>query len=122
MIIKGVLSVLNDYMENLAIMEKRTVSDGMGGYEVSWIEGATFRGAISTDNSIQTRIAEQQGVKSLYTIVVDINVPITFNDVVKREETGDYLRITSRPDDTKTPARARVQNKQMQAELYILEQ
>ncbi len=113
--------MLNDYMENLVVMEKRTVSDGMGGFDTTWVEGATFRGAVSTDNSIQTRIAEQQGVKALYTIVVDVNVPLAFNDVVKREETGDYLRITSRPDDTKTPARARVQNKQMQAELYTLE-
>ena len=107
--------MLDDYKENLIIMEKRTVSDGMGGYETSWIEGATFKGAISLDNSTQ---AEQQGVTSLYTITVDINIPLTFNDVVKRGD--DYLRVTSRPEDMITPKRARVQNKQLSAELYVL--
>lgn len=110
--------MLDDYKENLIIMEKRTVSDGMGGYETSWIEGATFKGAISLDNSTQAKLAEQQGVTSLYTITVDINIPLTFNDVVKRG--NDYLRITSRPEDMITPKRARVQNKQLSAELYVL--
>ncbi len=114
--------MLNDYMEQLTIMEKRTVSDGMGGFEITWTEGAPFMGAITKDNSIQTRIAEQEGVKSLYTVVVDIDTPLQFGDVILRKNTGDYLKITSNPNDTQTPARARIKNKQAQAELHTLEQ
>lgn len=112
--------MIQDFYEPLYFMEKRSISDNMGGFIEDWVQGSEFMGAITTDNRMETRIAEQQGVKSLYTISVPKNVPLKYNDVVQRKSDSEYFRITSRPQDMTTPKMSSMDFSQLQAELYIL--
>ncbi len=92
---------LQDFYATLSIMEKKLISDGMGGFEEKWSEGVKFKGNLGTANSIQTLIAEQQGVKSIYELIYPKNVPLRYGDVIYD---GDrYYKITSEPKDGETP-------------------
>lgn len=107
---------ITDFYEELKIMERRTESDGLGGFYEDLIEGAPFMGAITTNLSTESRIAEQQGVKSLYTFTTGDNVPVKYGDIIKRG--NEYFRIASDPNDMVAPKG--MGYKQAKAERYTI--
>ena len=82
-------------MEPFIIMEKKKVSDGEGGFITSWEEGLTINLALSSNTSMQARIAEHEGVTSTCTLTSYKNVELSFHDVVKRISDGLVFRVTS---------------------------
>jgi hypothetical protein len=108
---------ITDFYEKMVLMERKVVNDGMGAYEEVWADGVIFYGGINTDLSIETRIAEQQGLKSLYTITVDKNFPLAQHDVI-RLANGKIVRVTNDPNDIQTPAMADISFKQASAEKW----
>lgn len=107
---------IQDYFERFKIVEKRTQSDNMGGFETTYVEGAEFMAGINTDNSTEMRIAEQQGLKTIYTLNVSKNTPLSYQDIVKRVKDNSYFRVTSNPLDMETPARSNMNFRQMTLE------
>ncbi len=105
-----------DFAETLTVMEKKMVPDGMGGFENKWTEGIQFKGTLRTSNSIQTLIAEQQGVKSVYVLLYPDNVPLQYGDVFK--DADRYYRITSEPKDGQTPKMSNLKLIQVTAEIF----
>jgi hypothetical protein len=112
------MSLLSEAMENCTLMNKTTANDGYGGYVESWVEGATFEAAIYMQNSIQTSIAEEDGVKGLYQITTSREIRLGFHDVFRRESDGQYFRVTSK-DENKTPASASLDMRVVMAEEFI---
>lgn len=84
---------IEDFYSNLKFVEKKLIPDGLGGYEEKYVEGIEFKGDISFQTSLETKLAEQQGVKSIYTVTTSKNIPLKYNDVIKRK--NEYYRITS---------------------------
>lgn len=99
-------SLLVKSMEDVCMMEKTRLSDGEGGFITQWTEGATFKASINFDTSMQARVADKQGVTSLYTVTTLKNAQLEFHDVIKRLSDGKIFRITSDGDDKKTPSSA----------------
>lgn len=114
------MSLLEEAMTVCNIMDKRTISDGYGGYDTKWSEGAEIRLAIVLDTSMEARIGEQQGVTALYTITMSKNLNLEYHDVVKRKSDGKIFRITSDGDDKHTPASASLDMRQVTAEEWKL--
>lgn len=114
------MSLLLNAMEECRIINKSIVDDGYGGYETVWTDGATFNAAIVLDNSMQARIAEQQGVTALYTITTSKALNLQFHDVFRRLSDGKIFRVTSDGDDKKTPATASLDMRQVSAEEWRL--
>lgn len=112
------MSLISRAMEDVVILEKRSESDGEDGFIVEWEEGAVFKAAITFDTSIESRVAEVQGVKSRYTITTSKNAKLEYHDVVKRLSDGKIFRITSDGDDKQTPSVASFQFLQVTAEEY----
>lgn len=108
------------YEETFVLRELTRVPNGMGGLTEEYVDGAEFKGALVMDNSTQARIAEKQGVTSLYTLTVSPDVPLKYGDLFKSVETGDVYRITSRTGEKKTPSVASFQFQNFSAELYTL--
>ena len=100
------MSMIEESMEACAIMQKVRAPDGEGGFTTQWTEGAGFRASITFDTSLQARVADKQGVSSLYTVTTAKNAKLEFHDVIKRLGDGKIFRITSDGDDKQTPARA----------------
>ena len=114
------MSLLSEAMENCRMLDKRTTADGYGGYITSWVEGAEFQAAIVLDNSIEARLAEQQGVTALYTVTTKKAINLQYHDVFKRLADSKVFRVTSDGDDKHTPKSASLNMRQVSAEEWVL--
>jgi hypothetical protein len=114
------MSLLTDAAEQFAFMDKSHVSDGEGGYTVTWTEGAVFPASIRLDSSIQAKRAQAEGVKDLYTIITTKSITLSSQDVVIRKETSETFRITANGKDNKTPKSAGLNMRAVSAERWDL--
>lgn len=110
--------MLNDYEVVLVKIDKTSIPDGLGGFEEGYREGAEFKGVVTHDSSTEMKIAEKQGVTSSYTVIVKENVPLNYGDIIKRKSDNQFFRITSRPEDGKSPIPSPTQITIFQAELH----
>lgn len=110
------MSLLSEAMEKCIMLDRITQPDGYGGYTVTWVEGAEFNAAIVLDTSMQARIADKQGVTSLYTITTGKNITLMYHDVFKRSSDNKVFRVTSDGTDKKTPNSAALNMRQVTAE------
>lgn len=114
------MSLIDTMKVQCTMLDKTTAPDGMGGYVVTWNDGAQFRAAIVKDSTMQGRIAEAQGVTEVYTVTVDKSLPLDFHDVFRRDSDGAIFRVTSNITDSKTPNVASFQFGQVTAERWVL--
>ena len=114
------MSLIDEAMTTVVLMEKTRQPDGEGGFITSWIDGVSFDAAITFDTSMESRIAERQGVTSRYTITTGKNAKLEYHDVIRRLSDGKVFRITSDGDDVQTPNRATFQFLQVTAEEWVL--
>lgn len=115
------MSLLEEFKTPCILMERKRIPDGEGGWSgEEWTEGLKFRAAIVHDTSLQARVAEKQGVTSVYTVTTDKNAKLEYHDVFKRIEDGKIFRVTSDGDDVQTPKRASFQFSQVTAEEWEL--
>ena len=112
------MSLLSEAMETCVILDKVTTPDGYGGFITTYVDGAEFQAAITFDNSMQARVAEKEGVTSLYTVTTPRNVILEFHMVFRRARDGKVFRVTSDGDDRFTPAGAALDMRQVSAEEF----
>lgn len=114
------MSLLSEAMEDFTIIDKRTTSDGMGGYDTEWTDGAPIKAVAVKNTSLQAQIAEKDGVTGIYTITTEKNINLQFHDVLRRESDKKTFRVTSNGDDKATPASANLNMRQVSAEEWAL--
>lgn len=114
------MSLLQERMEPCRLIEKKCVPDGESGFVTTWTDGAEFTAAIALNSSMEARIAEKQGVTSVYTVTTPQTAPLEYHDVFKRLPDGQVFRVTSNSKDVETPARATFQVMQASAEKWEL--
>lgn len=110
------MSLLSQAMSDCVFLNKSVVDDGYGGRITNWTEGAKFKAAIVFNSSIEARIAEKQGVTSLYTVTIHKDFMLDYNDVFRRVKDGKTFRVTSDGDDEFTPDSATLDMRQITAE------
>ena len=113
------MSLLTSAMEDVVMLEKKRVPDGEGGFTTDWAEGVQFKAAITFNSSMEAKIAEKQGVTSLYSVICPINAKLEYHDVIRRLRDGKVFRITSDGDDEITPGSATFQFAKVSAEEWI---
>lgn len=113
-------SLLHDAMEEFKFLDEKTAPDGFGGQVSTWSEGAKFVAAAIYDQSLQANVAETQGVSSLWTVTLPINVRMDFHKVFKRISDGKIFRCTSK-DFKETPKAASFNIRQIRAEEWLPE-
>lgn len=114
------MSLIDVMMEDCTMLDKRTVSDGLGGFTTEWVEGADFTAAVVKDSTMEARVAEKQGVTELYTVTVGKGLALQYHDVFRRQSDGAVFRVTSNVVDSETPAVATFQIGQVTAERWEL--
>lgn len=114
------MSLLDNAYEDFTVINKFVGPDGYGGTATSWVDGATIKGAIVFDSSVQMKIAQAAGVTSAYTLTVKKNIELDFHTVLRRESDGRIFRLTSNSDDKKTPESAGLNMRQYSAEEWVL--
>ena len=114
------MSLLDEAMDKCQYMDKVRVPDGYGGVTTTWQDGAEFYADIVFDTSMEARVADKQGVTSLYTITTRKNLTLEYHDVFRRLRDGKIFRVTSDGDDKYTPASATLNMRQVTAEEWSL--
>ena len=114
------MSLLDEAMETCVFLNKQRVDDGLGGYTTVWTEGPEFKAAIVFDTSLQARVADVQGVTSLYTVTTQKDLTLEYHEVFQRVEDGKIFRVTSDGDDKFTPMSAGLDMRQVTAEEWEL--
>lgn len=118
--ITGLGNTLLDSMRETCTMITRTVvEDGLGGYKEAYVDGVTFEAVVRKNDTTQDRIAEQQGVKESYTVVVQKGFPLRFHDVFRRSD-GNTYQVTSNIQDKETPAASQINIGAVTAERWDL--
>ena len=107
------------FYTDLVMIDKKTVSDGLGGFETSFVEGASFKGSVVTKATTEQRQAESQIGQATYTVTVPSNVKLEYNNLFKRVEDGKIFRVTSDSSDVRTPNVATFSFNQVTAEEYV---
>lgn len=97
------MNLLEEQMDNCIMKDKTSVPDGYGGTKSVWIDGAPFKAAVTLDTSMESRLAEQQGVTNIYTVITQKSVNLQYHDVFRRVSDGKIFRVKSDGDDKKTP-------------------
>lgn len=114
------MSLLNQAYEPCVLLDKNRQPDGEGGFITDWTDSVEFDCAITFDTSMESRIAEKQGVTSRYTITTNKNAKLEYHDVIRRLRDGKIFRITSDSDDKQTPKSASFQFLQVTAEEFAI--
>lgn len=115
------MSLLSDAMTACTMLDKTTTTpDGYGGYIKTYRDGAQFQAAITFNTSMEARVADAQGVTSLYTVTTSREITLEYHDVFRREEDGKIFRVTSDGDDQYTPRSATLDMRIVTAEEWRL--
>ena len=114
------MSLLDEAYEEYVLLNKVRTDDGYGGYVTEWQDGVSIQGAMVFNSSMEARLAEAQGVKSVYTLTTKRNVTLEFHDVLRRTRDGKIFRVTSDGDDKYTPASASLDMRQVNCEEWAL--
>ena len=113
------MSLYETFYEPCVLLEKKRVPDGEGGWNTQWTDdGPKFEAAVVLDNTMTARVAESQGMKSVYTVTTNQNVNLEFHDAFKRLSDGKTFRVTSDPNDKETPDAASFHFEQVTAEVW----
>ena len=115
------MSLLTEAMETCVLMDKKTEPDGYGGYRTTYVSGAPFQAAITFDTSMEARVADKQGVTSLYTVTTSKALTLEYHDIFRRVIDGKVFRVTSDGDDKFTPASATLDMRQVTAEEFTID-
>ena len=115
------MSLIFEMMEDCVLMNKSIQDDLYGGYGVTaWTEGVHFKASIIKNATTEALIAERQGIKELFTVVVQKGFTLDFHDVFKRVSDQEVFRVTSRVVDSEAPARSTVKIAKVTAEKWEL--
>lgn len=114
------MSLLEQAYTSLTLIDKKSVSDGMGGILTTYVDGATFDGALTKNTSTEMEIAERQGVKAIYNIITKKNITLSYHDIVRRNTDGKIFRVTSDGLDDETPKSANLNARSVTAEEWEL--
>lgn len=115
------MSLLDEAMDECVYLNKSKVPDGYGGSRDEWTDSnATFMAAITFDTSMEARLADKQGVTSMYTVTTKKDINLEYHDVFRRLRDNKIFRVTSDGDDKYTPVSASLNMKQVTAEEWSL--
>lgn len=112
---------LSDYLTTeFAIMDKKSQPDPFGGILYVYTEGAHFFGGAVANNTTEMRIAQQDGAKAIYTLVVDQRIALERDQIIRRMEDQADFRLMTDSRDMATPPQAETKFSQATIERVVL--
>lgn len=114
------MSLYEDDMEECTAVDMVTLPDGYGGTKPGWNDGATFFASITPNTSDVALVAEQQGVKTIYSVYTAKNVNLQPLSLFRRNRDGKVFRVRSDGDDLKTPESAGLNLRLVTAEEWVI--
>lgn len=100
------MTLFEAMMEDCELMDLTSAPDGEGGFINKRTPGAPFKAAVKLDSSTLAKIAEKDGVESLYTITTGKGAVLKDGFVFRRkkdEDPHDAFMVTSDGTDNQAP-------------------
>lgn len=113
-------TLLDSMAETCTFLNRSLVADGLGGYKDAYTPGISFDAVIRKNDTTQDRIAEKQGVKESYSVVVSRGFPLRFHDVFRRALDGSTYIVTSNIQDKEAPKASSIKIGVVSAERWDL--
>lgn len=112
--------ILGGLFEACTMMDKVTGNrpDGQGGMVESFQPGASFDALIEKNTTTEAQVAERQGIREMYTVVIRKGLPLKYQDVFRRDSDGATFRVTSNAADSAAPDVSTVQIAKVTAERW----
>lgn len=114
------MSLIQSMMEKCAFLNHIRTDDGYGGTKVVWTEGATFQAAIIKNSTTEAQIAQAQGVKELFTVVLPKGTELDYHDAFVRKSDGQVFRVTSNSVDSEAPEASTIRIGKVIAEKWVI--
>lgn len=114
------MALFEGFMVPCTEIRKTRHDDPQGGYYYTWEDGVQFDAAIVKDKTLDAKVAEKEGVKSIYTVTTEKGLGLEFHEVFKRNKDGATFRVTADAVDGETPPMASFQFEQVSAERWEL--
>lgn len=114
------MSLIEGMMEKCNILNHIRENDPYGDETERWTLGTSFDAAIIKDSSTQAVVAEQQGVKEIFTVVTKKGFSLNYHDVFQRYSDGQTFRVTSNVKGSEAPAASTVRIAKVTAEKWDL--
>lgn len=96
-------TILADYMEEVIMLDRRTVPSSYGGFVVQYVEGASFSGAITPDESLTAQIAQASTEIKRYRLTTAENITLQIGDYIRRTADGETFKVLHSNTDKLTP-------------------
>ena len=107
---------MEDFFEPMCVMNWVSKPNGLGSFVWEWEDGFSFDGGIVLNTTTEMQIAQQSGSKGIYTLTTTLEMPFENGDIVKRMRDEALFKITSDPNDKKTPAISDIKGMQVTME------
>jgi len=114
------LNLLYQIMEDCVLLNHITTDDPYGGYTDVWTEGASFKAAISKNNSTEAVVAERQGISEIFIVVTMKGMNLGYHAVFKRKRDGAIFRVTGTNKDNEAHPNSTIQIAKTTAERWEL--
>ena len=98
------MSLMDEYAVECVLLVKTRTDDPLGGYSVSWVDGAKFTAAWEYVSAPEMMVAEQQGVSRVYNIYVDKTLNLDYHEAFRRTDNNQVYRVTNPGTDRHTPS------------------
>lgn len=108
------MSLIGEAFENFVIIDKKSVSDGEGGFVWEYIEGARIKVALGDKASSLSKIAEAITERKEYNVVTPKNTILESNTIIKRLRDNTTFKILY-DNENKTPESANLKLRQTTA-------
>ena len=114
-------NLLYDAMEPCVKMEQTTIDDAGGGFtSTGWTDVLAFNAFVRKESAPEITIAEQQGVKEMFTVTVPSDVTLAYHDVFRRVSDGAIFRLVSNTIDGQTLEASSVPIAKANCERWVL--
>ena len=108
------------FFEPCQHLQKHRKPDGEGGWITNWLALNEFEAAVVLDTSTEAVLAASANMNRTYTVTCPVGTKLGFHDVFKRVSDGKTFRVTSDPNDLRTPSMATMQFEIVKAEAWGL--
>lgn len=113
--------MLEDYLQTkFRILDKTSRPDPLGGVIYVYQEGAEFLGGAVRDTTTDAQIANQQGGRTLFTLVVKKGLDLERNQLIRRVDDGSNYKLLTDMRDMQTPDHAGLKCAQASMERVVL--
>jgi len=111
--------MITDMFESFKMVTVKSTPSDFGGTTETYTDGDAFTAGVAVNQSLEMKIAEQNGVKTVYDIIT-LGTQLTHGDLIKRVSDSAIFRITSDSAGCVAPTLASIAYKQASAERVVV--